>query len=84
MNFLRPVFVVAIVMAVVCSTLAMPGGLGYGLGGFGGGLGGFGGGLGYGGVTVVRPVVSRVVTVGGFGGLGGLGGFGGRYGGYGW
>ncbi|XP_066976882.1 uncharacterized protein [Macrobrachium rosenbergii] len=101
--------VVAIVMALVYTTSALPnpggafghglgggfgGGIGHGLGGgFGGGIGhglggGFGHGGGFGGVSVVRPVVSRVVTVSrgiGHGGFGGIGGFRGRrYGGYGW
>ncbi|XP_068216396.1 uncharacterized protein [Palaemon carinicauda] len=88
MNSLRSIILIAIVMALVCSTFAFPdpsGGYGHGLGGgFGGGLGhGLGGG--FGGVTVVRPVVRRVVSVGsgfGHGGFGGIGGIGG--GGYGW
>ncbi|XP_066976842.1 uncharacterized protein [Macrobrachium rosenbergii] len=105
MNSLRSIVVVAILMALVYSTSAFPepGGIGYGLGGGFGGVdyglgGGFGHGLGggFGGVSVIRPVVKKVVTVskgfgqggfggiGGFGGFGGLGGFGGRYGGYGW
>ncbi|XP_064111383.1 keratin-associated protein 19-2-like [Macrobrachium nipponense] len=88
--------VVAILMALVYSTSAFPepGGIGYELGGgfvgIGHGLGGgFGHGLGggFGGVSIVRPVVKKVVTVdkgfGGIGGFGGLGGFGGGYGGYG-
>ncbi|XP_068216377.1 uncharacterized protein [Palaemon carinicauda] len=89
MNFLRPILMVAIVLAMVICASAFPepsGGYGHGLGGFGGGIGhglggGFGHGLGggFGGVTVVRPVVSRVVVSSGLGGFGG-----GRYGGYGW
>ncbi|XP_068216382.1 keratin, type I cytoskeletal 14-like [Palaemon carinicauda] len=85
MNFLRPIFVVAIVMALVCSISAFPdpsGGYG-GLGGFGGGIGhGLGGGFGHGlsTVSVVRPVVTRVVGVSSGIGHGGFGGIGGGYG----
>ncbi|XP_068216371.1 uncharacterized protein [Palaemon carinicauda] len=87
MNSLRSVMVVAIFMALVCSAFAFPDPSGgYGIGG------GLGGGFGHGGgfstVSVVRPVVSRVVTVSrgiGHGGIGGIGGFGGGIsGGYGW